>query len=137
MRASRARAIANAIAIAIALGSLTACGSAAPAPPKPLAAPAKIEDITGIWRSIHQDVLELRSNGTFVLVTGQALAGNYTLSQASITFFDTKGCGDAQGTYRVQVSLKTRLELSQPDDACGSRKLALADPLIYDQPDFS
>ena len=134
MNASRA------LAIAIALCLLVACSSPAPAPPKPLAAPKTVDELTGIWRTVHQNTLELRKNGTFVLITtagNDALAGDYTLSQDKITFFDTKGCGDAQGAYRIQVSPQDRMELSDPDDTCAPRKLGLSDPLVYAKPDFS
>jgi hypothetical protein len=133
---TRIRALTGVIALCL----LVACGnSAAPAPPKPLATPKSVDDITGIWRTVHQNTLEFRKNGTFVLITtvSNAMAGNYTLSDATITFFDTKGCGDAQGTYRIQASLKGRMELSDPQDACGPRKLGLSDPFVYAQPDFS
>jgi hypothetical protein len=129
----------RALAIAIGFCLLTACSSPAPAPSKPLATPKSVDEITGIWRSVHQNTLEFRKNGTFVLITSvsEAMAGNYTLSQDKITFFDTKGCGSAQGTYRIQVSPQNRMELSEPDDTCGPRKLGLSDPLVYAQPDFS
>jgi len=109
----------RALAIAIAMCVLAACSGPAPAPPKPLGTPRNVDDVTGIWRSIHQNTLEIRRNGTFVLITtvgSEAMAGDYSLSQDKITFFDTKGCSDAQGTYRVQVSAKDRMELSLPDD---------------------
>jgi hypothetical protein len=129
----------RALAIAIALCGFAACSSPAPAPPKPLATPQNVDELTGIWRSSHQNTLELRKNGTFVLITpvSEAMAGNYTLSQDMITFFDTKGCGSAQGTYRIQASPKGSMQLSQPDDTCAQRKLGLSDPLVYAQPDFS
>src|SRR5436305_14369321 len=132
--------VALAIAIAIALASFVACSSSTPPPPKPVSTPRNVDDVTGIWRSVHQNTLELRKNGTFVLITtvgSDAMAGNYTLSQDKITFFDTKACGSAQGTYRIQASLKGRIELTEPDDTCGPRKLGLSDPLVYAQPDFS
>ena len=128
MNASRA------LAIAIALCLLVACSSPAPAPPKPLATPKTVDELTGIWRTVHQNTLELRKNGTFVLITtagNDALAGDYTLSQDKITFFNTKGCGAAQGNYRIEVSPKDRLQLSLPDDTCGPRKLGLSDALVY------
>ena len=124
----------RALAIAIAMCVLAACSSPAPAPPKPLGTPRNVDDVTGIWRSVHQNTLEIRRNGTFVLITtvgSEAMAGDYSLSQDKITFFDTKGCSDAQGTYRVQVSAKDRMELSLPDDTCGPRKLGLSDPFVY------
>jgi len=130
----------RALAIATALSALVACSSPAPAPDKPLATPKSVDDVTGIWRSVHQNTLEMRKNGTFVLITTEgsdAMAGDYTLSQDKITFFDTKGCGSAQGNYRVQVSLKDRMQVSDPDDTCAPRKLGLSDPFVYAQPDFS
>ena len=88
---------------------------------------------------MHQNTLEFRKNGTFVLITtvSDAMAGDYSLTQDKITFFNTKGCGAAQGVYRIQASPKGRIELSEPDDTCGPRKLGLSDPLVYAQPDFS
>ena len=129
----------RALTIAIALCCLAACGGSKPAPEKPLRIPTKVDDVTGIWRSVHQNTLELRRNGTFVLITSvsEAMAGDYSLSQDQITFFDTKGCGDAQGTYRIQASSKDRMQLSEPDYTCGARKLGLSDPFVYAQPDYS
>lgn len=129
----------RALAAAAALSLLVACSSSTPAPPKPLATPKSVDDITGIWRTVHQNTLEFRKNGTFVLITtvSNAMAGNYTLSQDKITFFDTNGCGSLQGTYRIQASPQGRMELSDPDDTCGPRKLGLSDPFVYAQPDFS
>jgi hypothetical protein len=125
----------RALAIAIALCGFAACSSSKPAPEKPLGVPAKVDDVTGIWRSGHQNTLEIRRNGTFVLITpandAEAMAGDYTLSQDKITFFDTKGCGTAQGTYRVQVSPKDRMVVGDPDDTCAPRKMGLSDPFVY------
>src|SRR5437764_11335069 len=115
-----------------------ACGSSAPPPPKALGTPKNVDDVTGIWRSVHQNTLELRKNGTFVLITPvgtDAMAGDYNLSQDKMTFFNTKGCGSAEGTYRIQASPKGRMELTEPDDTCGARKLGLSDALVYAQPD--
>jgi hypothetical protein len=127
------------LAIAIVVCVFAACSSSTPPPPKPLATPKSVDDITGIWRTVHQNTLEFRRNGTFVLITtvSNAMAGDYNLAQDKITFFNTKGCGDAQGTYRVQVSPKGRMELSNAEDTCAARKLGLSDPLVYAQPDFS
>ena len=125
----------RALATAIAMCSLVACSSPSPPPPKALGTPKSVDDVTGIWRSVHQNTLELRRNGTFVLITpakaAEAMAGDYSLSQDKITFFDTKGCSAAQGTYRVQVSPKDRMQLTEPDDTCGPRKLGLSDPFVY------
>lgn len=132
----------RAVATVVVLCLLVACksNSATPAHPGPVATPKSVDEITGIWRTTHQNTLELRKNDTFVLITPvgkEALAGDYALSQDKITFFNTKACGAAQGNYRIQASPKSRIELTQADDACGQRKLALSDPFIYAQPDFS
>ena len=134
---TRSRALIGVITVALSL--LAACGSnATPKPPAPLATPKNVDELTGIWRSVHQNTLELRKNGTFVLISPatNAMAGDYTLSNDKMTFSNTKGCS-GDGTYRVQSSVKGRIELSQPDDPCPPRKLALSDPFIYAQPDFS
>lgn len=135
---TRVRVIASVVAMCL----LVACksNSATPTHPKPIATPQSVDDITGIWRTVHQNTLELRKNGTFVLITtvgSEAMAGDFTLSQDKITFFNTKACGDAQGNYRIQSSAKYRIELTQADDACAQRKLGLSDPFVYAQPDFS
>ena len=124
----------RALAIAIAFCCLAACAGSKPAPQKPLGMPTKVDDITGIWRSIHQNTLELRRNGTFVLITSvsEAMAGDYSLAQDQITLFNTKTCGGAQGTYRVQVAPKDRLLVTEPDDACAPRRRGLtSDPFVY------
>jgi hypothetical protein len=129
----------RAFAIAVVMCALVACSSSTPPPPRALGTPKTVDDITGIWRTVHQNTLEFRRNGTFVLITtvSDAMAGNYSLSQDKITFFDTNGCGSAQGTYRIQVSPKGRMELTDAEDTCAPRKLGLSDPLVYAQPDFS
>jgi len=114
---------------------LGACGD--PSPPKvsPMKTPSRIDDVTGIWRSPQQGTLELRKNGSYVLITpvSDALAGDYSLSQDRMTMFgDSKACGGAQGTYRIQVSYQQRLVLTDPDDACAARRNQLtADPFVY------
>jgi hypothetical protein len=134
----RVRALA--LAIASALCALQACGNqAAPAPPKPLAAPKNVDELTGIWRTVRQNTLELRKAGTFALISpvANAIGGDFVLEQDHITFSNTKGCA-SYGVYRVQVSVKDRMLLDQPDDACASRRTALtSDPFVYAQPDFS
>ena len=124
----------RALAIAIALTNFVACSNPAPPPPKPVSTPKKVDDVTGIWRSVHQNTLEVRRNGTFVLITPvtEAMAGNFSLAQDRMTFFDTKLCGSAQGTYRVQASAKERLLLTDADDTCAPRRTALtSDPFVY------
>jgi hypothetical protein len=124
----------RALAIAIGLCCVAACGGSTPAPPKPMGTPTKVDDVTGIWRSIHQNTLELRRNGTFVLITSvsEAMAGDYSLAQDRMTFFNTKTCGGAQGTYRVQVAAKDRMLLTDADDTCAPRRMGLtSDPFVY------
>ena len=124
----------RALAIAIAFCCLAACAGSKPAPQKPLGMPTKVDDITGIWRSIHQNTLELRRNGTFVLITSvsEAMAGDYSLVQDQMTVFNTKTCGGAQGTYHVQVAPKERMLITDADDTCGPRRMGLtSDPFVY------
>jgi hypothetical protein len=118
----------------VVLVCLAACSSAKPEPVKPLGTPRNIDEITGIWRTVHQNTLELRKNGTFVLITSvsEAMAGDYSLAQDRMTFFNTKTCGGAQGTYRVQVAPKDRLLLTDADDTCPPRRMGLtSDPFVY------
>jgi len=130
-----------AIAIAVATCALSACsGQASPPPPKPLATPQNVDELTGIWRTVRQNTLELRKAGTFALISplSNAMGGDYLLEQDHITFSNTKGCGPTDGVYRIQVSAKDRMLLDQPDDACTARRTALtSDPFVYAQPDFS
>jgi len=124
----------RALTIAIALCCLAACGASKPAPAKPLRTPTKVDDVTGIWRSVHQNTLELRRNGTFVLITSvsEAMAGDYSLVQDQMTVFNTKTCGGAQGTYHVQVAPKERMLITDADDTCGPRRMGLtSDPFVY------
>jgi hypothetical protein len=126
------RVVRTALAL-LALIALAACASK-PDPIRPLRTPTALADITGIWRSPGQSTLELRANGSYVLITSvsNALAGEFTLSQDRITFFDDKECGGAQGTYRIQVAVEQRMEFSEPDDGCALRRDQLtADPYVY------
>jgi len=136
---TRLRVLASAIAIATC--ALSACSSqGAPTPPKPVATPQNVDELTGIWRTVRQNTLELRKAGTFALISpvADAMGGEFVLDQDHITFSNTKGCGSADGVYRIQVSAKDRLILDQPDDTCSPRRTALtSDPFIYAQPDFS
>jgi hypothetical protein len=130
------------VAIASVMCVFMACSSSGstPAPPTPLRTPKSVDEITGIWRTVRQNTLEFRKAGTFVLISPvtPAMAGNYVLAQDRITFSDTKGCGSADGVYRIQVSAKDRLLLDEPEDACAPRRTVLtSDPFVYAQPDFS
>jgi hypothetical protein len=132
----------GALAIASALCLFVACSSPAPPPPKALGTPRHVDELTGIWRTVKQNTLEMRLKGTYVLITPvtetAAMAGDFTLDQGRMTFFNDKACGSSQGTYRIQVAAKDRLLLDEADDACAPRRTALtSDPFVYAQPDFS
>jgi hypothetical protein len=121
-------------AVALTVACVGACGGAKPEPVKPLRIPRNVDEVTGIWRTVHQNTLELRKKGTFVLITSvsNALAGDYTLEQGRFTAFNTSECGGAKGTYRIEVSPKQRLLFSEPDDPCTLRRTQLtADPYVY------
>ncbi|MCU1451103.1 MAG: hypothetical protein JWP02_3273 [Acidimicrobiales bacterium] len=120
--------------MSVLLVCLAACSSPKPEPVKPLSTPRNIDEVTGIWRTVHQNTLELRKSGTFVLITSvsKALAGDYSLEQGRFTAFNTTECGGAQGTYRLEVVPKERIVFSEPDDACTVRRTQLtADPYVY------
>jgi hypothetical protein len=122
------------VVIVLAPVLLSACVHSETKPPKPLRTPRSVSDVTGIWRTVHQNTFELRRNGTYVLVTSvsKALAGDYTLEQDHITVSNNDLCGGASGTYRIQVSPEEQLVLSEPDDACTLRRTQLtADPFVY------
>ena len=107
-------------------------------PPRP-GIPAGISDVTGIYRSIHQGVLQLRGDGQFVLVLPEGpgpSSGSYTLENGRLSV-TTKACGAATGEYDVVVSGqqaagKAELDISAVDDACDARRHYLTvDPWIY------
>jgi hypothetical protein len=107
-------------------------------PPRP-GVPAQSTDVTGIYRSIHQGVLQLRSDGEFVLVVPEVpgpSSGSYTLQNGRLSV-TTKGCGDTTGEYDVLVSGeqaagKAALNFSAVDDRCESRRHYLTvDPWVY------
>lgn len=107
-------------------------------PPAP-GVPATAEDITGIYRSIHQGVLQLRADGAFVLIVPEGpgpSAGTYTLSNGRLVV-RTDGCGVETGDYDVlvtgqQEAGKAVLNLSAVRDPCEDRRKYLTiDPWVY------
>jgi hypothetical protein len=107
-------------------------------PPKP-GVPAEIKDVTGIYRSIHQGVLQLRTDGEFVLVLPEGpgpTAGSFTLDNGRLSV-TTTSCGATTGEYDVLVSGqqaagKAVLNFTAVGDLCDSRKHYLTiDPWIY------
>jgi len=107
-------------------------------PPRP-GVPASITDVTGIYRSIHQGLLQLRSNGQFVLLIPDGpgpSSGSYTISNGRLSV-TTKGCGATTGEYDllvsgVQEAGKAVLNIAAVDDGCDARRHYLTvDPWVY------
>ncbi|MDQ2827406.1 MAG: hypothetical protein M3Y04_10685 [Actinomycetota bacterium] len=127
----------------LALTLATACSlTDAPAtnvqPPRP-GVPASGDQVTGIYRSIHQGVLQLRSGGDFVLIVPEGpgpTSGTFTLSNGHMEV-RSKPCGVDPGTYDVtitgeQQAGKAVLNLAAVQDTCEARRHYLtADPWVY------
>lgn len=107
-------------------------------PPAP-GVPATAKQVTGIYRSIHQGLLQLRSDGEYVLVVPDGpgpASGSFTLSAGRLIVF-SKACGPETGEYDVvvtgiQEAGKAILTISAVNDACDARRRYLTvDPWIY------
>lgn len=107
-------------------------------PPKP-GVPASPAEIQGIYRSVHQGLLQLRGNGEFVLIVPEGpgpSGGTYTLADGTLTV-RTDTCGSAVGEYHVVVNGpyeagKASIVFTPVNDDCGPRKQYLTvDPWIY------
>ncbi len=107
-------------------------------PPAP-GVPASGREVTGIYRSIHQGVLQLRADGAFVLVVPEGpgpTAGTFTLRDGRLVV-RTEACGDQAGDYDVvvtgeQEAGKAILNLSAVHDPCEDRRRYLTiDPWVY------
>ncbi len=107
-------------------------------PPQP-GTPARASDVQGIYRTIHQGLLQLRGNGSFVLIVPEGpgpSGGSYTLRNGRLTVH-TDVCGSAPGEYEVSVSGpaepgKATLTFTVVSDECGARRRYLTiDPWIY------
>ena len=107
-------------------------------PPAP-GVPATADDVTGIYRSIHQGVLQLRADGEFVLIVPEGpgpSAGTYTLRDGRLVI-RSAGCGEATGDYDVvvtgeQEAGKAVLNISAVRDPCEARRHYLTiDPWVY------
>jgi hypothetical protein len=101
--------------------------------------PATGTDVTGIYRSIHQGLLQLRDDGDFVLIVPEGpgpTAGTFTLTDGRMTV-RTEGCGEEPGDYDVVVTGareagKATLTISAVRDACDDRRRYLTiDPWVY------
>ncbi len=131
-----------AVALALALSSagcsaMKATPSSNVQPPAP-GVPANGEDVTGIYRSIHQGVLQLRADGDYNLVVPDAApsGGTFTLRDGRLEVRSAP-CGDATGSYEVvvtgeQKAGKAVLNLSPLQDSCENRRHYLTiDPWVY------
>lgn len=122
--------------------TLTACGGDRSErlnirPPAP-GIPAGASNVSGIYRSIHQGLLQLRANGELSLIIPDvsASAGTFTLDQGDLVV-RTVPCGDQVGTYRMvvtgeQIPGEAILNITAVDDPCEERRRYLTiDPWIY------
>lgn len=122
--------------------ALTGCGSESPKenvqPPKP-GVPATPSDVQGIYRTVHQGLLQLRKNGDFVLIIPEGpgpSSGSYTLDAGKLTV-KTDICGGAVGEYTISVSGppvagQAKITFTAVSDDCDSRRRYLTvDPWVY------
>jgi hypothetical protein len=133
-----ARSWVSVLAALVLPGGLVASACSRPAPPRPptVAPPEGIDDVVGIWRTIHRHTLQLRAKGTYVLLTGVTppLAGTYRLDGDRIEMAD-RHCGPITGRYVVRVAPRERLELTPELDTCEDRRVHLTlDPWVYGDP---
>ena len=107
-------------------------------PPAP-GVPATAEQVTGIYRSIHQGVLQLRANGDYILVVPEgpgATSGSFTLSDGRLVVY-SEACGKETGDYDVvvtgeQEAGKAVLNITAVRDPCEDRRKYLTiDPWVY------
>jgi hypothetical protein len=107
-------------------------------PPAP-GVPATAEEVTGIYRSIHQGLLQLRSDGEYTLIVPEGpgpTAGTYTLNGGRLTV-RSDACGPETGDYDVvvtgeQEAGKAVLNISAVRDGCEDRRKYLTvDPWVY------
>ncbi len=107
-------------------------------PPAP-GVPATEADVSGIYRSIHQGVLQLREDGEYTLIVPEGpgpTAGTFTLTQGRRSVA-AEACGPGTGEYDVvvtgeQEAGKAVLNISAVRDSCEDRKKYLTiDPWVY------
>ncbi len=131
----------TALVLAAALAS-TACGRSRPRenvqPPSP-GVPASGAEVQGIYRTIHQALIQLRGNGAFVMVIPEGpgpSAGTYSLADGLFRVL-TDDCGDIEGEYRLRVGGRAlpgeaTLHFDAVRDDCGERLYYLTiDPWVY------
>ena len=107
-------------------------------PPAP-GVPATAADVTGIYRSIHQGVLQLRADGEYLLIVPEGpgpTSGSFTLSAGRLQV-TSKACGPEAGDYDVvvtgdQQAGKSTLNITAVRDDCADRRKYLTiDPWVY------
>ena len=106
-------------------------------PPAP-GVPATAADVTGIYRSIHQGVLQLRGGGDYVLIVPEGpgpTSGTFTLNAGRMSV-SSAACPES-GDYEVvvtgeQEAGKAVLNISAVRDDCEHRRKYLTiDPWVY------
>lgn len=106
-------------------------------PPLP-GAPSAPGEVQGIYRTIHQGTLQLRSSGDFVMIIPEGpgpSSGSYTLEDGDFTV-TTSNC-ESPGLYRLVVTGvpepdEAMLEFTVIDDPCRDRAYYLTiDPWVY------
>ena len=105
-----------------------------PRTPPPVKGPSRVDDIVGIWRNVHQGTFEVRQDASYVLISPitEPEAGTYTLEGDRLALRGEKGCGAAQGIYRVRVTRVQRMDLTADSDPCKTRlRVLVTDPWIY------
>lgn len=134
----------RALAVLVLAGLTGGCSAMKSTPasnvqPPAAGVPASGRDVTGIYRSIHQGLLQLRADGDFILVVPEGpgpSAGTYTLTDGRMTV-QTDACGPEPGDYDVvvtgaQEAGKATLNISAVRDACEDRRKYLTvDPWVY------
>lgn len=107
-------------------------------PPAP-GVPATAADVTGIYRSIHQGLLQLRADGDYILVVPEGpgpSTGSFTLTDGRLSV-RSAACGPETGDYDVvvtgeQLAGKALLNLTAVRDPCDDRRKYLTiDPWVY------
>jgi hypothetical protein len=106
-------------------------------PPTP-GTPATGSDISGIYRSLDQALLQLRGDGSYVLIVkdSKPTAGQFTVASGQLEV-QSEGCGPAVGRYGVVVTGekkagKAKLDITPMSDDCARRKKDLAaGPWVY------
>jgi hypothetical protein len=125
--------------------AMSACGAAKSMkpkenvrPPQP-GVPSGPSDVQGIYRTVHQGLLQLRANGQFVMIIPEGpgpSGGSYTLADGTLTV-RTDTCGSAVGEYRIMVNGpplpgQATLVFTPVNDDCGPRQRYLTiDPWVY------